>query len=120
LFYSTASNRDISPSVKTRVKFNPVVVPCVSVVPASTDLTRSTRFTDAILFLQALCTRLRGGNSSIFLLCGCRGHARSTSIKFLRFVVPWKPPGFAMISQHEKAAPSLASANENDLPSAVD
>jgi len=25
-----------------------------------------------------------------------------------------------MISQHEKAAPSLASANENDLPSAVD
>jgi len=40
-------------------------------------------------------------------------------LEFVRFVVPWKPPGFAKVRSTNFASPSLASANENDLPSAV-
>src|SRR6266436_5605657 len=59
--HSTASNGEIFPSVKKRLKFNPVGVPCVSGAPASTDLPCSTGFTVAILFLQALGPRFLQG-----------------------------------------------------------
>src|SRR5579859_7603340 len=117
--HSTASNGEILPSVKKRSNTNPLSLPRVSGVPASTDFPIGAVFTVAILFLPNTGPRCVGGNPLILLLCGCRGHTRSilelsSSIRRLA-----EPARVHTISQHEISGAILASANENDLPSAV-
>ena len=85
--HSTASNGEIFPSVKKRLKFNPVGVPCVSGAPASTDLPCSTGFTVAILFLQAPGPRFLEGtllfySSAVAKVMRVRLQLK-TSIKFV-------------------------------------
>src|ERR1700688_4989344 len=115
--HSTASNGEIFPSVKKRSNTNPLWLPRVSGIPASTDFPIGAVFTVAILFLPNPGPR---GNPLILLLCGCRGHVRSNLVQNSLIRSSVEAAWLRTILQHEKSEAIVASANENDLPSAVE